>query len=303
MKWKVKYGIQRVLSLLPWGAGRYLNHSLAVRFGNLRNFKFYEISHTLAMVQHLRSLGFEARGKTFVELGTGWSSASPMILIGMGAGQVYSFDLYRHLEQKYIDAAQAALRDVAKYLDPNYPFVVDLKAEAAQIDFSRIELNKFHYSAPHDATRTKLPDNSVDCYYSVAVLEHIPKLVVANLLRESLRILKPGGYCFHYVQPTMHAAYFDKRATGIDYLTCSDMEWHLLYDNDIAHESRLRGVEYVQLLKDSGFDLIGEWHTVDEKAMSALPRKRLAQRFQNYTPEEICTDYIWIIGRKALISA
>jgi hypothetical protein len=90
----------------------------------------------------------------------------------------------------------------------------------------------------------------------------------------------------------------DKNATGIDYLTCSDWQWRYLYDNDIAHECRLRGVDHIALLKDAGFELVHEWHTIDEKAMSLLPQKRLAPKFRGYTAEEICTNDIWLLGRK-----
>jgi SAM-dependent methyltransferase len=297
MDWRIKYGIQRALSLTPI-FGRQINHVLAERFAGLKNLKPWEVGNALAMVSVLRSQGFDPEGKIFVELGTGWTASAAMTLLGCGAAEVNSFDLYRHLIQKYQDRAMEWLGEIHKHIDRTYPFEPDLTAEASRFQMSRIQRDRFHYFAPHDATDTRLPDNMADCYYSLAVLEHVPKAVIANLLRESFRVLKPGGYCFHYVQPTMHAAWMDKNATGIDYLTCSDWQWRYLYDNDIAHECRLRGVDHIALLKDAGFELVHEWHTIDEKAMSLLPQKRLAPKFRGYTAEEICTNDIWLLGRK-----
>jgi ubiquinone/menaquinone biosynthesis C-methylase UbiE len=47
----------------------------------------------------------------------------------------------------------------------------------------------------YDGITIPLPDNSVDFIYSVAALQHIPRLMFYNLLYELKRILKPTGYC------------------------------------------------------------------------------------------------------------
>jgi len=192
MDWRIKYGIQRALSLTPI-FGRQINHVLAERFAGLKNLKPWEVGNALAMVSVLRSQGFDPEGKIFVELGTGWTASAAMTLLGCGAAEVNSFDLYRHLIQKYQDRAMEWLGEIHKHIDRTYPFEPDLTAEASRFQMSRIQRDRFHYFAPHDATRTDLPDNMADCYYSLAVLEHVPKAVIANLLRESFRVLKPGG--------------------------------------------------------------------------------------------------------------
>jgi ubiquinone/menaquinone biosynthesis C-methylase UbiE len=58
-----------------------------------------------------------------------------------------------------------------------------------QITDRRIEF--LHY----DGLNIPIVDNSVDFVYSVAALQHIPRLGVHNLLFEIKRILKPNGYC------------------------------------------------------------------------------------------------------------
>jgi SAM-dependent methyltransferase len=300
MHWRVKYLTQRVLSLLPERLGRSINNQLSRQMGGLKELKFYSIDNTLAMSSLLRDLGFAPQGRTFVELGTGWAGSAAMILLGLSAKEVASFDLYRHLDQRM---AELALKNISSLqLDPNkkYPFPCNVAAEGALLDPSKIDTSHFRYFAPHDARATGLESNSIDCYFSQAVLEHVPKFIIQELLAESFRILKPGGVCYHYVQPTMHAAQVDRKATGIDYLTCSDWAWKTFYENDISHECRLRGVDHLGLVREAGFEVVGEWHTLDAKALAALPHIKLAKRFQSYSDEEICTDYIWIVGRKPL---
>jgi SAM-dependent methyltransferase len=302
MHWRGKYLIQRSLSFLPGNLGSSINHGLSVNFGGLKNPKFFAIHNTLAMFSLLRTLGFDLRDRTFVELGTGWTSASAMILLGLSAKEVYSFDLYRHLDQTLVELALKNLTDLRPYTSKTFPFPCNLQEEAALLDMSKLDSSRFHYFAPYDARTTSLESNTIDCYFSQAVLEHAPRPIIEGLLAESFRMLKPGGLCYHYIQPTMHAAWVDSKATGIDYLTCPDWSWRIFYENDIAHECRLRGVDHVALIRSAGFEIIGEWHTVDQKALAALPRKKLAKRFQFYSGEEICTDYIWVVGRKPVDS-
>ena len=298
MYWRGKYLLQRSLALLPSNLGASINHRLSVNFGGLRIPRFYAIHNTLAMCSLLRTLGQDARDHTFVELGTGWTGASAMTLLGLSAKEVYSFDLYRHLDQALVEVALKTLADLCPDKSKTFPFPCNLDAEGARLDISKIDLNRFQYFAPHDARTTGLESNTIDCYFSQAVLEHVPKTIIEEILAESYRIVKPGGLCYHYIQPTMHAAWVDSKATGIDYLTCEDWSWRVFYENDIAHECRLRGVDHLALIRNAGFEIVGEWHTVDQKALAALPGKRLAKRFRSYSDEEVCTDYIWIVGRK-----
>ena len=302
MHWRIKYLIQKSLSLLPGNLGSSLNHRLSVKFGGLKRIQFYGIDNTLAMSSLLRSLGFDPRDKTFVELGTGWSGSAAMILLGLSAREVTSFDLYRHLDQALVELSLNKLTDLRLDASKKFPFPCCMQEEGALLDPLKIDLSHLHYLAPYDARVTGLEDNTIDCYFSQAVLEHVPQPIIEELLAESFRILKPGGVCYHYIQPTMHAAWMDSKATGIDYLTCTDWSWKHFYENDISHECRLRGTDHLTLIRKAGFEVIGEWHTVDEKSLSALPRKKLAERFQSYSDEEICTDYIWVVGRKPVDS-
>ena len=300
MHWRVKYLIQRNLSFLPGHYGHTVNHWLSVNFGGLNADSTHHVIHnTLAMSSVLRHFGFELHDRSFVEIGTGWTRVSAMTLLALGAREVYSFDLHRHLDHEPVDRA---LRDFANFrpngTKPLLPFPCDLQKEYERLDASGIDLSRFHYVAPHDARATGLESNTIDGYFSHAVLEHVARPVIEGLLVESFRILKPGGFCYHFIQPTMHAAWMDAKATGIDYLTCSDRWWRVLYENDVSHECRLRGVDHLALVRGAGFEIVAEWHTIDQKALAALPEKKLAEPFRSYSAEEICTDYIWIVGRK-----
>jgi len=298
MKWQAKYMTQRGLSLMPFGVGTTINHWLSSNFGGLRDSPEYAIPNTFGMVGLLEQLGHTVKGKRFVELGTGWSGSSPLVLLSLGAESVSSYDLFRHLEKERLEHALGHFDCLDPYTSRKFPFEVDLRSVAERCRKQQIDLERFHYFAPHDARTTGLPPDSADVYYSSAVLEHVRHDILPQIHAETYRILKRGGVFYHYVQPTMHAVQVDRKATGIDYLCCSDTQWKLLFENDIAHENRLRHVDHAQLLEAAGFEIIADWKTIDKRALAALPNRRLSKRFENYSPEELATDYCWIVGRK-----
>lgn len=298
MNWQAKYFVQRGLSLMPFGMGTHINHWLSSNFGGLQNSPEFAVPNTLGMVGLLEYLGYSVNGKRFVELGTGWSGSSPLVLLSLGAESVYSYDLFRHLEQTRLEQALTFFDSLEPYTSRKFPFDVDLRGIASRCRKQLIDLERFRYFAPHDARATGLASDWADVYYSSAVLEHVRLDILPQIHAETYRILKPGGIFYHYVQPTMHAAWMDPRATGIDYLCCSDLQWKLLLENDVAHENRLRHIDHVCLLEAAGFEILGDWSTIDEKALAKLPHKKLSKRFECYSPEEIATDYCWIAGRK-----
>src|SRR5438034_5870817 len=56
-----------------------------------------------------------------------------------------------------------------------------------------------HYYAPGDATQSGLEADSLDLYFSVAVLEHVPEAAVNKMVREAYRTLKAGALTYHHI--------------------------------------------------------------------------------------------------------
>src|SRR5262245_33854941 len=90
---------------------------------------------------------------------------------------------------------QAALRQLA----PRQ--VVGLDVAPSMVTKARARLRRDGLDDPrlgfllYDGVRIPLRDDSVDYVYSVAALQHVPKLYVYNLLFEIKRVLCVGGFC------------------------------------------------------------------------------------------------------------
>jgi SAM-dependent methyltransferase len=70
------------------------------------------------------------------------------------------------------------------------------------------------YMAPGDASATNEAPGSTDLYFSYAVLEHVPVGVVEDMVKESRRILRPGGCFYAYIGLHDHYAGFEGGQQG-----------------------------------------------------------------------------------------
>lgn len=298
-RWMIKYLIQKSLSMLPFDAGLAANRFLQTRFGGLRQQIIYGLPRTLTMTWALEQCGGAVAGRTFVEVGTGWDGSSALTLLSLGAARVESLDVVRHLDRTLHERASRLIAERREYHEQQeLPFAPDYDALIGRCDASMVRPADFVYRAPADARKTGLPSSSADVYYSLAVAEHIPARELRDVLEESFRILKPGGLCYHYIQPTMHAAAFDSSAVGVDYLRCSEFVWNTFFANPISYENRLRGVDYLRMLEAAGFTIVASWRTLDVASLNALPGLKVDSKFAGYSREELATNFLWLVGQK-----
>lgn len=289
--WIGKYLVQKCLSALPWSLKT--NEILQKTLGGLRRPIIHGYPRTLTMLWLLQQTHITLDGAVCVELGTGWDMSSAMTLARTGVCHVHTFDHIAHTMPELRAIALKQLEDKTTPTDTDLPFEVPFEELKNLVGEERAEVE---YHAPFDARTTGLADASVDFYYSLATLEHIPVEILKELLKESFRILRPGAYCYHYVQPAMHSYWGSE--SSVDYLIFSHRTWERWMANSLSYENRLRAVEHLQLIRDAGFEIVRTWFHLDRKALAKLPRMRLAPEFQGFSHEELAQNYFWVIARK-----
>jgi SAM-dependent methyltransferase len=270
-----------------------INEAMQWTFGGLRRPVVYGYPRTLTMLWLLQQCGITLNGSVCVELGTGWEMSSAMTLVRTGVSHVVTYDHVRHVVPKLKVMALRLLAERATPEDTDLPFEPPFGELKSMIGEAKGEVE---YYAPFDARTTGLPGESIDFYYSLATLEHIPVRELKELLEESFRILKPGAYCYHYIQPVMHS--WHGCESSVDYLIFGKHTWEKWIINPIAYENRLRAVEHLDLLKGTGFEIVQKWFNRDPRALAKIPRMKLAPEFRKFTNEELAQNYIWVIARK-----
>jgi len=201
MDWPVKGVVQKILSHAP--GGFWINDRLQTSVGDLRNFdRTVDGKVTgdwIVLAGHFRELGMRIEGMDILEIGSGWFPTLPLCFHLAGVASCRTYDLTRHMNEghtfrclrrleAHLAAIAAATETPLEAVRKRYRTLLGASGLGELLERARI-----FYSEPADATKTGLPGAALDMVYSNSVLEHVPEPVIAKMMAETLRILKPGG--------------------------------------------------------------------------------------------------------------
>lgn len=294
MHWRVKAPVQRVVGLLPMA--ERVNYGLQVLNGSFRPDKTNpDYRRFLKRVAALdRRIGIQ--GRVVLKIGAGWTAPGAFLLHLFGASTVYTYDLMNHVRFDLIQGLMGTLPvliDEEESITHSMAGSLKMRLDrlmAAQELGSLLKLANIALKAPADATRSGLPDNSVDLIFSHGVLEHVPEKVLEDLIRESKRILSPGGFAYHCVIPGDH---FYQKGRGIctaNFLQYSDWAWRFWGCGRLNYQTRLREKQYINAFRSHGAAVEVVANRVDAEAVEAVRTMRLNPRFAGLSPEELAVD-------------
>ena len=130
----------------------------------------------------------------------------------------------------------------------------------------------------------------------VEIAERVP---AGTSLAEAHRILRPTGAACHYIDLSDHFSHQDPSISSINFLRFDARQWDKIAGNKYAYLNRLRAPEYLDLFNDAGFDPVAIRPTVDEAAKAVLEQPfPLDQRFQDFSPDDLCTAFLLLLPRK-----
>lgn len=303
MHWKIKGWAQKVLSNTPGGTA--LNDRLQM-VGGLRHFEANiadKVSDWKQTCQYLSDVQFGIPGASIVEVGTGWYPVLPICFSFAGAGCIKTYDIHRHLNPKL---TRRALADLEPHLDAIAEFCASSPAELrskyrqmlqAPAIGDLLRLSGIEYHAPGDARSTGLPSNSVDLVYSNSVFEHVPRQAILEILRESQRILKPGGLALHNIGCNDHYAFFDRSISFVNFLRFTESEWRR-WNNSLQYQNRLRAPQFFDLAAEAGLKVIYKRTHVRPGSREALAEFAVAPEFRDFSPEDLATTTLDFISQK-----
>lgn len=309
MRWRTRAWLLRQFAARPGGYRVY--QFLQRHLGEFRKPEYVLAklrSHREAAELLLRA-GVRLDGARVVEVGTGWVPVEALAFWVCGASVVHTFDKNRHLHlpltARFLRWAAGEEEQLAKLWDGVAPagrarHCLGLMGRLADRPLDLLREANVRYLAPGDATRTGLPDASVDLHYSVTVLEHVPRPVIAGILGEARRVLTPGGACWHDIDPSDHFAHSDPGISRVNFLRFGDREWDRLAGHFLAYHNRLRQSDFAALFRAAGFEFVSYDAPVDPRSLDdirgGLP---LAPEFRGIDPEELCRTFVRVIARPA----
>jgi SAM-dependent methyltransferase len=303
MRWQQKAAVARVCAALPLGERLY--RAGQRRFGELRAQPGRRLAAQVEMVRWLSAYGMQAEDRDFFEVGTGHIPVVPMGFFLSGARQCLTVDLNRRIDW---ELTAETLRWIAAHQDEVgrlYQEVTDRELFSERLA-KVVELKNnprrffdqaaIRYLAPQDAAQTGLPGASIDCHFSMTVLEHVAPQALEAILREARRILKPGGVALHFIDPGDHFAHSDRSISAINFLRYSERDWRRLAGNEFAYCNRLRASDLLRLAAQAGFRAVRTEITVDERARHLVAQGfQLDTAFRRYEPDDLCATSLHVL--------
>lgn len=309
MHWQTKAALQAALSRVPYGARIY--RWLQDRHGALWR-TFPERYRNKVQVLHcIRRHDLPIAGRSFLEIGTGWQPVMPLLLHLLGAERVETLDINPWLTSQSLHGTLRRLRDLGDRvasdlgLDPSRCAKTLEGLLAASAEGSRplqevLSLAGIRYVMPGDATRTGYDSGTFDYVLSCDLMEHVPPPVIRGMLRESKRVLKPGGAHLHHISMGDHFAP-DADIRVINFLKYSPRAWYFIGGSGLAYHNRLRAPDYLRLWESEGLEPFCREVEVDAKSLRALEEGSVKPHptFAGYSPEELCAYTLNLFARSA----
>jgi SAM-dependent methyltransferase len=310
VRWQLKAALQKSIASLPF-ISNAVYYAVQRSVGGLRPERIDPIDRMKAgfgMVAWCEEAGLDVRGATVLEVGTGRMVDLPTALWLAGADRIITVDLNPYLSLRLVSEVRGYLRNNTEQVasifrgpDPAL-FHERLKILTGRelADSDLLRAMSIEYMSPADAADLPLADNSIDLHVSHTVLEHIPHDVLAAILAEARRVLRPSGLLIHNVDPSDHFSHDDASISRINFLRFSENEWDKWAGNQFMYHNRLRASDYMRLFDDAGVTILKDERQVDERSRAELEAGfPVDQRFRGLSHEELATTFVSIMGRFA----
>lgn len=307
MNWQRKAQIQNLIAALPLSDQIY--YAVQRGFGTLRagganSLEYFDAARRTA--EWIRATGRDVEGMSFLEVGTGRNVNLPTALWLCGAARVTTVDLNSYLSSAVVfEANEYARQHKAEVLhafgaEAGRP---EFQARLAQLlDFKGnldglLSMMNVEYLPRADASQLPHDSESFDAHVSFAVFEHIPADVLARILAEARRILKPDGLLVHMIDPSDHFSHDDDSVTAINFLQFGDAEWARWAGNKFMYHNRLRAFEYLELFERAGVRVLEQQQTLDEASLRSLKNGfPLHPQFKHIAAEQLAVRSLNVLG-------
>ena len=299
LRWRLKVLGQFALSHVPGGeAANYRLQALAGSHSERQTAsRVAGYASRLRPVDQCRT--FE--GATVLEVGTGWEPTATILVYLMGATQVLTYDHVRHLRfacaRQVVEQIAGQTESLALTLArPRSVLTERLAPLLAAGDLSSLlTAARIQYEAPADATNTGLPDDSVDIFFSYAVLAHLSRAQIRDLTVEAKRVLRDGGIAYHGIGLQDPYAKPGWGVSKVNFLRYRQRWWGFFVDNKISSNNRLRERQFIEIFTASGGHVERLSSDTDPADLDALHAMRVDSQFQGLTPAELAVNHTELI--------
>lgn len=270
MNWKIKASLQKVLALTS--VGDKLNHiSVTLNKKYHYNVALYQTCECIRKFNYSK-IDFSDK-KTALEIGTGYSLISSIVLSLIGFEKIITVDITKDVnfstfkkQIKHIESVEILEKIVSKSIFTEKEILQKIKDIKQKESFKTLfDLLNITYIAPYKFEDIEKHKIEFDYITSQVVLEHVAPNLLAKLFNNTKKWLAKEGICVHTINFIDHFAnpgfFQDKTISEFNFLKYSDEYWKFWAGNTIAYTNRLSYIYYLELCKEHQLnvvDFIGE---------------------------------------------
>lgn len=298
--WKTRAAMGTLKSILPFKPQlRQLKRNIFPYETNPKNDPGL-LDQSLRQVGALAGLGISVKGKTIVELGTGWLPILPLIYRMAGAARVITVDQERLIDQHTF---ANAIRSIHQGFDREIkntgvdPGLFDRTCLPAATGDLRSLCEQAHIELKSPFDFNDMPTDSCDIVTSRTVLEHISENGLQRIFRSTKRILRTDGVMCHTIDMSDHGEHLDKSISRVNFLKYEPWVWRLACADPQLYQNRLRRFEYENMLHELGFDILLMTGMPDAGALKALAEMSLCGRYKGVRLEDLAILDATIIAK------
>ncbi|CAM1362392.1 hypothetical protein [Tenacibaculum xiamenense] len=294
MHWKIKAGIQKVLSYTR--LGDRFNHIPATLqkhyYENVFNYQLHECIRKLKETKPF----LEGKEKIALEIGTGYSIVSPVILFLLGFKKIVTVDISNDISMNTAKKQLCFFRNQAYKaivmknsiyeegeLEEKINTLLSFTSMNKLLDYCRITYLPKYTFDDIDALNYKF-----DYIYSQVVFEHIDKKTLEALFKKMEKWLSNDGYGVHTINFIDHFAnpgfFQDRSISEFNFLRYSDKFWNFWTRNPIAFTNRLTFPFYLDLCEEVGLDVVsfkGKNYREHKPLDNSLIHKDVLDKYKN----------------------
>jgi SAM-dependent methyltransferase len=204
------------------------------------------------------------KGNRLLEVGTGWLHWESMIIRLFYDVEITMFDVW---DNRYFGAYKQYFRQLEEIIDRELDMDLMqgkrvhkllqaiLKAKSFDDIYTMLD---FRYVINPSGTLKQFQDESFAAIFSCDVLEHIHRGILPEFVQDFHRLLKPGGYSIHKIDPSDHLTYYDTTVSVKNYLRYSSKVWRRYFENDVQYINLVQRPEWLDFFHKAGLELIEE---------------------------------------------
>jgi hypothetical protein len=275
MRWRTKARVFRLLSAAPFGSAlhsqiqRRITHSVPRSQASLEGI----IGAAKWILQSYPSEQASLNAAHFLEIGAGRDLALPLALRFLNVGKITTVDVSRLAK---IDLIARTAADIGSHIGG------PARSISSWRDLDGLGIN---YVAPARLATAGVADRSIDCFFSLVTLEHLPPEDLRMELRSARRLVKDDGCAIHLIDYSDHYANADVSISRLNFLRYCDEQWRR-FNSRLQYVNRLRHSEYMRIFRETGFDILSEKAEVLAHDQQEIVN-HLAPQFQQFAKNDL----------------